>query len=83
MFSHEDAIVQLFCVKNHKRDSESVELQDVGLKGITRLSLPKGGTVFQGIKFITTSYYHEVSHIFALHASTSIGNSFPLARRPI
>ena len=67
--------MQLFCVKSVKKDSENIVLNDIGLKGITKQGMAKGEASFQGIKFLTTSYYHEVRFIIV----SSVGKSIPFA----
>jgi len=54
------AWAQIFATKLKKEESGKAALLDVGLKGFAKKDLTKQSVTFAGLKFITTSYYHEV-----------------------
>lgn len=56
-------IVQVFAVSTNTKDSEIKTLDDIGLKGISKKPLSKSHVTFSGLRFITTSFYHDVLNI--------------------
>jgi len=51
---------QLYAVKLTKLKDGKEVLQDLGLRGIPYKHIEQNAAEFAGLKFITTSYYHEV-----------------------
>lgn len=58
---------QVLAVKSKKGEDGKQVLVEVGLKGISRKEFSRTMVYFAGLKFITTSYYHDVS-LYCTHA---------------
>lgn len=52
---------QVFAAKITKHEKERRVFTDIGLKGQSRKEVQGGITNFTGLKFITTSFHHEVA----------------------
>ncbi len=52
---------QVFAVKKAREEDGSTVLVDLGIKGISCQNLRNGLAQMSALKFITTSYYHDVS----------------------
>ncbi len=77
---------QVFAVKRVRDEDGSLSLVDLGLKGITCQNLRNGLAQFSALKFLTTSYYHDVSSQLTSHrvnpsTSSSVFSSAVLRTR--
>lgn len=55
--------MEIYAVKAATKDIYNFHLQDVGLKGIQKVTLENGAATFSALKFKTTSYNNDVIYI--------------------